>query len=50
MQIIIIIIITTYKGISTKLSADFSEEILQARRDWQDILKIMKGKSLLYST
>ena len=28
------------------LSADFSEEILQARREWQDILKVMKKKNL----
>ena len=25
----------TYKGIPIKLSADFSAEILQARREWQ---------------
>ena len=27
----------TYKGVPTRLSADFSKEILQPRRDWQDI-------------
>ena len=26
--------------------ADFSAETLQARREWQDILKVMKGKNL----
>ena len=26
--------------------ADFSAETLQARREWHDILKVMKGKSL----
>ena len=29
----------TYKGIPIRLSADFSVETLQARREWQDILK-----------
>ena len=28
------------------LSADFSAETLQARREWQDIFKEMKGKNL----
>ena len=27
-------------------SADFSAETLQARRQWQDILKVMKEKNL----
>ena len=27
-----------------RLSADFSTEILQARRPWQDIFKVLKGK------
>ena len=36
----------TYKGIPIKLSADFSAETLQARREWQDILKVMKEKNL----
>ena len=36
----------TYKGILIRLSADFSVEILQARREWQDILKVMKEKNL----
>ena len=27
-----------YKGIPKRLSADFSAETLQARREWQDIL------------
>ena len=29
-----------------RLSADFSKETLQARRGWQDVLKVMKGKDL----
>ena len=36
----------TYKGISIRLTADLSAETLQARREWQDILKVMKGKTL----
>ena len=29
-----------------RLTADFSAETLQARREWHDILKVMKGKNL----
>ena len=36
----------TYKGIPIRLTADFSAEILQARREWQDIFKVMKEKDL----
>ena len=36
----------TYKGIPIKLSADFSTETLQARREWHDILNVMKVKNL----
>ena len=36
----------TYKGIPIKLTADLSAEALQARREWQDIFKVMKGKNL----
>ena len=36
----------TYKGIPIKLSAEFSVETLQARREWQDTLKVMKEKNL----
>ena len=36
----------TYKGHPIRLSADFSAETLQARREWQDILKVMKEKNL----
>ena len=35
----------TYKGTPIRLSADFSTETLQARREWQDILNVMKGKN-----
>ena len=36
----------TYKGVPVRLSADFSKEALQARRGWQEIFKVMKGKDL----
>ena len=36
----------TYKGIPIRLTADLSAETLQARREWQDIFKGMKGKKL----
>ena len=35
-----------YKGIPIRLTADLSAETLQARREWQEILKVMKGKNL----
>ena len=37
---------TTYKVTFIRLSADFSTETLQARREWHDIFKVMKGKNL----
>ena len=36
----------TYKGTPIRLSADFSAETLQARRECHDILNVMKGKNL----
>ena len=36
----------TYKGTPIRLSADLSAETLQARREWHDIPKVMKGKNL----
>ena len=36
----------TYKGIPIRLSRDFSTETLQARKEWQDIFKVMKEKNL----
>ena len=36
----------TYKGTPIRLLADFSAETLQARREWHDILSMMKGKNL----
>ena len=36
----------TYKGVPIRLSADFSKETLQARRDWQEVCKLMNSKDL----
>ena len=36
----------TYKGNPIHLTADLSTETLQARREWQDIFKVLKGKNL----
>ena len=36
----------TYKGVPIRLSAEFSKETLQARRDWQEVFKVMKSKDL----
>ena len=35
----------TYKGTPIRLSADFSAETLQYRREWHDILEVMKGNT-----
>ena len=35
----------THKGIPIRITADLSIETLQARREWQDILKVMKEKT-----
>ena len=42
----------TYKGTPIRLTADFSAEMLQARRKWHDILKVTKGRTYTqgYST
>ena len=36
----------TYEGFPIRIIADLSIETLQARREWQDILKVMKEKNL----
>ena len=36
----------TYKGNPIHLTADLLTETLQARRKWQDIFKVLKGKNL----
>ena len=36
----------TYKVAPIRLAADFSTEILQARREWQEIFQVTKSKGL----
>ena len=36
----------TCKGNSIRLIADLSAETLQARKEWQDVFKVTKGKNL----
>ena len=36
----------TYNENLIRLTADLSAETLQARREWQDIFKVLKGKNL----
>ena len=36
----------THKGIPIRITADLSIKTLQARREWQDILKVMKENNL----
>ena len=36
----------THKGIPIRIAADLATETLQARREWQDILKVMKDNNL----
>ena len=36
----------TYRGNPIHLTADLLAETLQARREWQDIFKVLKGKNL----
>ena len=36
----------TYKANPLWLTADLSAETLQARREWQDIFKVLKGEKL----
>ena len=35
-----------YNGTPIRLSAHFSTETLQARREWKDIFKVLKGNNL----
>ena len=37
---------TTYKVIPLRLTADIRTETLQASREWQNILKVMKGEKI----
>ena len=36
-----------YKGVSIRLSADFSKETLQARRGWKEIFEVMKARTYI---
>ena len=36
----------TYKGKPICLTADLSAETLQARGEWKDVFKVLKGKNL----
>ena len=36
----------THKRVPIRLSADFSKETLHARRDWQEVFRVMKSKDL----
>ena len=36
----------TYKGNQICLTADLSAKTLQARREWKDLFKVLKGKNL----
>ena len=38
--------LVTYRGVPVRQSADFSKEPLQARRDWQEVFKVMKSSDL----
>ena len=36
----------THKGTPIRLSTDFSRETLQTKREWKDLFKVMRGKTL----
>ena len=36
----------THKGVPMRITADISKDTFQARREWQNILKVIKGKNL----
>ena len=36
----------TYKGAPIRLATDFSKEMLQARREWQEIFQVMRTRGL----
>ena len=38
--------LVTYRGVPIILSADFSKETLQARRDWQQIFEVIQSRDL----
>ena len=38
--------LVNYRGVSIRQSAHFSKETLQARKDWQEIFKVMRSRDL----
>ena len=36
-----------YKGVSIRLSADFSKETLQARRGWKEVFEVKKARTYI---
>ena len=38
--------LVTYRGFPIRLSANFSKETFQARREWKEIFKVMKTRAL----
>ena len=38
--------LVTYRAVCIRLSADFSKETLQARKDWQEIFQVMISRDL----
>ena len=36
-----------HRGVPIRLSAGLSKETLQARRDWQEMFKVMKSKAII---
>ena len=38
----------TYKAVPIRLSADFSKEILQARKGWKEVFKVVKGRTCIH--
>ena len=38
--------VVTYREVPIRLSADFSKDTLQSRRDWQEVFKVMKSRDL----
>ena len=41
--------LVTYRGVPIRLSADFSKETLQARRDQQEIFKVLESRDIQLS-
>ena len=37
----------TYKGVSIRISADFSKETFPARRGWKEVFQVMKARTYI---